>query len=216
MSAVPVSPAPSPTDLGEHPRWRPRLTHTPPAMDLATAEEAAGTMLRALGLPVDSPDLEETPRRLVHAYAELLSVPEFDLTSFDNAEEYDELVLVRDIPFRSLCEHHLLPFTGVAHVGYLPADRILGLSKLARTVEFFARRAQTQERLTTQVATELEERLLPRGVGVVVEARHTCMTIRGARADGSRTVTSALRGHLREDPSARAEFLALTREGARA
>ena len=108
--------------------------------------------------------------------------------------------MVSDIPVRSLCEHHLLPFTGVAHVGYLPGERILGLSKFARTVEFFARRAQTQERLTTEIADHLAERLQPLGLGVVVEADHTCMTLRGARAEGARTVTVALRGRLRDDP----------------
>ena len=123
-------------------------------------------------------------------------------------------MLVEDIPVQSLCEHHLLPFVGVAHVGYLPDQRILGLSKVARTVDHFARRPQTQERLTTQIARHLSDTLVPRGVGVVIEAEHTCMTLRGARAAGSRTVTSALLGHLREDPAARAEFLALTR-GAR-
>ena len=154
----------------------------------------------------------ETPRRLVDAYAELLTVPDFDLTTFDNSSGYDELVLVRDIPLRSLCEHHLLPFTGVAHVGYLPAGRILGLSKLARTVEFFARRVQTQERLTGQVADHLCDRLAPRGVGVVIEAEHSCMSLRGARAEGARTLTTVLRGHLRDDPASRAEFLSLTRD----
>jgi GTP cyclohydrolase I len=194
------------------PRWRPRITHRPATVDLVAAERAATDMLTALGLPIDTEDMFETPRRLVHAYAEMLTVPEFDLTTFSNAAGYDELVLVSDIPVRSLCEHHLLPFTGVAHVGYLPGDRILGLSKFARTVEFFARRAQTQERLTTQVADHLTERLQPRGVGVVIEAEHTCMTMRGARAEGAMTVTSMLRGRLREDPSARAEFLSLTRD----
>jgi GTP cyclohydrolase I len=194
------------------PRWRPRITHQSAAVDLDAAEHAATEMLAALGLPIDTEDMFETPRRLVHAYAEMLTVPEFDLTTFSNAAGYDELVLVADIPVRSLCEHHLLPFTGVAHVGYLPADRILGLSKFARTVEFFARRAQTQERLTTQIADHLTERLEPRGVGVVIEAEHTCMSMRGARADGATTVTSMLRGRLREDPAARAEFLSLTRD----
>jgi GTP cyclohydrolase I len=139
-------------------------------------------------------------------------VPEFDLTTFDNAAGYDELVVVSDIPLRSLCEHHLLPFTGVAHVGYLPGERILGLSKFARAVDFFARRVQTQERLTVQIAEHLQERLAPAGVGVVIEAEHTCMSLRGARAEGARTVTAALRGRLRDDPSARAEFLSLTRD----
>lgn len=194
------------------PHARLRITHQASPVDLVAAEKAAVEMLSALGLPIDSEDMFETPRRLVHAYAELLTVPDFDLTTFDNAAGYDELVLVADIPVRSLCEHHLLPFYGVAHVGYLPGDRILGLSKFARTVEFFGRRAQTQERLTTQIADHLQERLQPRGVGVVIEAEHSCMSFRGARAEGARTVTAALRGHLREDPSARNEFLSLTRD----
>jgi GTP cyclohydrolase I len=194
------------------PRSRPRITHQPAEVDLHIAERAATDMLAALGLPIDTEDMFETPRRLVHAYAEMLTVPEFDLTTFSNAAGYDELVLVSDIPVRSLCEHHLLPFIGVAHVGYFPGDRILGLSKFARTVEFFARRAQTQERLTTQIADHLTERLAPRGVGVVIEAEHTCMTLRGARAEGATTVTSMLRGRLRDDPSSRAEFLSLTRD----
>jgi GTP cyclohydrolase I len=196
-------------------RWRQRVAHAAPDVDLEVAETAAATMLAALGLPVDSDDMAETPRRLVAAYAEMLTVPDFDLTTFANSAGYDELVLVQDIPVRSLCEHHLLPFVGVAHVGYLPDDRILGLSKFARLVDFFARRAQTQERLTTQIADHLQERLAPIGVGVVIEAEHSCMSLRGARAEGARTVTSTLRGALREDPSSRAEFLALTRGGTR-
>jgi len=191
-------------------RRRPRISHQPAPVDLATAEAAATEMLAALGLPIDSEDMFETPRRLVQAYAEMLTPPEFDSTTFDNAAGYDELVLVSDIPVHSLCEHHLLPFTGVAHVGYLPDTRILGLSKFARTVEFFARRAQTQERLTTEIAEHLTDRLDPLGVGVVIEAEHTCMSLRGVRAVGTRTVTSALLGTLRTDPSSRAEFLALT------
>ena len=189
-----------------------RVTHPPREVDLEAAEAAAAHMLRALGLPVDGADMVDTPRRLVHAYAELLTVPEFDLTTFENAAGYDELVLVRDIPVRSLCEHHLLPFTGVAHVGYLPGERILGLSKLARTVEFFSRRVQTQERLTSQVADHLHDRLAPLGVGVVIEAEHSCMSLRGARATGASTVTTVVRGRLRDDPASRAEFLSLTRD----
>lgn len=196
--------------LGEA-RWRPRITQEPAPIDLARAEAAATEMLAALGLPIDSEDMFETPRRLVHAYAEMLTPPEFDSTTFSNKAGYDELVLVSDIPVHSLCEHHLLPFTGVAHVGYLPGNRILGLSKFARTVEFFARRAQTQERLTTEIAEHLTERLDPKGVGVVIEAEHTCMSLRGARAEGARTVTAALHGRLRDDPKTRAEFLSLTR-----
>jgi GTP cyclohydrolase I len=199
----------------EEPLTRPhrlRVTHPAPEVDLGAARDAATAMLVALGLPVDGPDMAETPRRLVDAYAELLAVPDFDLTTFDNGSGYDELVLVRDIPVRSLCEHHLLPFTGVAHVGYLPGDRILGLSKLARTVEFFARRVQTQERLTSQVADHLHDRLAPCGVGVVVEAEHSCMSVRGALATGASTLTTVLRGDLRHDPASRAEFLSLTRD----
>ena len=193
-------------------RSRPRITHDPAPVDLVAAERAAADMLAALGLPIDAEDMFETPRRLVHAYAELLTVPEFDLTTFDNAAGYDELVVVCDIPLRSLCEHHLLPFTGVAHVGYLPGERILGLSKFARAVDFFARRVQTQERLTVQIAEHLQERLAPLGVGVVIEAEHSCMSLRGARAEGARTVTAALRGRLRDDATARTEFLSLTRD----
>ena len=179
-------------------------------LDVATA--AAHDMLTALGLPVDSEEMVDTPRRLVQAYAELLTPEPFEMTTFPNTEAYDELVLVRDIPLRSVCEHHLLPFVGVAHVGYLPAARIVGLSKLARTVDHVARGAQTQERLTAQVADHLQQHLSPHGVGVVVEAEHTCMSVRGARAAGARTVTARLLGRVREDPATRAEFLALTRD----
>jgi GTP cyclohydrolase I len=191
--------------------WRPRVVPETATVDLDAAEDAARALLEALGQTLDEPHLAETPRRMAHAYAELLHPEAFDFTTFPNDEEYDELVLVQDIPLTSVCEHHMLPFTGVAHVGYLPGDRIVGLSKLARLVEVVARRPQTQERLTKQVADHLQERLEPRGVGVVVEAEHTCMSLRGARAVGSRTVTSTLLGLLRSDASSRAEFLALTR-----
>jgi GTP cyclohydrolase IA len=142
----------------------------------------------------------------------LLAAEPFRLTTFPNDERYDELVLARGIPFRTVCEHHMLLFTGVAHVGYLPGERILGLSKLARLVDHYAARPQTQERLTMQVARCLEANLRPRGVGVVLEAEHTCMTQRGIRALGAKTITSALLGTLRTDPRSRAEFFALTRE----
>ena len=188
-----------------------RVLHDGSRPDLVAAEAAAAAFMTALRIPLEHPDLADTPRRLAHAYAELLEVPEYDFTTFPNEEGYDELVLVQDIPVQSVCEHHLLPFRGVAHVGYLPAARIVGLSKLARTVDHFARRPQTQERLTMQVARHLDERLSPRGVGVVIDAEHSCMTLRGARAPGTRTVTSSLLGHLRHDPAARAEFLSLTR-----
>lgn len=168
-------------------------------------------LLDALGLDRTSPGLAGTPRRVADMYAELLTPAPFHPTTFPNDAGYDELVLVSDIPVAALCEHHLLPFRGVAHVGYLPGERIIGLSKIARLVEAFARRPQVQERLTTQIADWLRDHLSPRGVGVVVEAEHLCMTIRGVRAPGSRTVTSTLYGKLREDPAARQEFLALAR-----
>jgi GTP cyclohydrolase I len=152
----------------------------------------------------------DTPRRVAAAYAEMLTPRAFNLTTFPNDEGYDELVLARDIPFHSLCQHHMLPFTGVAHVGYLPGERILGLSKLARVVELFARGLQVQERLTKQVADWLQDQLDPKGVGVVIEADHLCMSLRGVQAAGSRTVTSALHGLLRSDHRSRAEFFSLT------
>jgi GTP cyclohydrolase I len=191
--------------------WRPRVVHEAGPVDLAAAEQAAADLLEALGQPINTTGMAETPRRMAHAYAEMLTVGEFDFTTFPNSEGYDELVLVEDVPVRSLCEHHMLPFVGVAHIGYLPADRILGLSKFARVVDFFSHRGQTQERLTKQIAEHLQDQLAPRGVGVVIEAEHTCMSLRGVRAVGARTVTSALFGRLRDDPSARAEFLSLTR-----
>jgi GTP cyclohydrolase I len=191
--------------------WRPRILHGVPPVDVAAAEKAAADLLVALGLPVDGGDMAGTPRRMVQAYAELLTVEPFDFTTFPNSQQYDELVLVEDIPVRSVCEHHMLPFVGVAHIGYLPDERILGLSKFARVVDCYSRRAQTQERLTKQIAEHLRDQLSPRGVGVVIEAEHSCMTLRGIRAVGSRTVTSALFGTLRDDPSSRAEFLSLVR-----
>jgi GTP cyclohydrolase I len=177
--------------------------------DLAAAERAARDFLRALGVRLDRDGLVNTPRRMAQAYAELLTPRDFDLTTFANEDGYDELVLVRDIPVASVCEHHLLPFLGRAHVGYLPGDRILGLSKLARLVELHARGPQVQERLTKQIADWLDSRLRPRGVGVVIEAEHMCMTLRGVQAVGARTVTSTLLGALREDARSRSEFLNL-------
>jgi GTP cyclohydrolase I len=186
-----------------------RVVRPRPAPDLAAAERAAAAFLTALGVDLDRDGLAATPARMARAYAELLTPREFALTTFDNDERYDELVLARAIPIRSVCEHHLLPFVGVAHVGYLPNTRILGLSKLARVVELFAHGVQVQERLTKQIAEWLTEHLEPRGVGVVIEAEHLCMTLRGVRAVGATTVTSSLLGALRDDPRSRAEFFAL-------
>ena len=179
-------------------------------IDVDAAERAVRDLLVALGRDPDSEHLDETPRRAAGALVELLSREPFELTTFPNDEHYDELVLVRDIPFRSLCEHHLLPFKGVAHVGYLPAERVLGLSKLARVVDRFASDLQTQERLTKQVADWLDQRLCPKGVGVVIEADHLCLSLRGVKAMGARTLTSSLHGVLRDDARSRQEFLALT------
>nr|WP_042181241.1 GTP cyclohydrolase I FolE [Kibdelosporangium sp. MJ126-NF4]CEL14905.1 GTP cyclohydrolase I type 1 [Kibdelosporangium sp. MJ126-NF4]CTQ96465.1 GTP cyclohydrolase I (EC 3.5.4.16) type 1 [Kibdelosporangium sp. MJ126-NF4] len=188
-----------------------RVVHEPDSgIDLAAAEDAAAAFLRALGVSTDTESLRGTPGRMARAYAELFSPRPFDLTTFPNDEGYDELVLARAIPVRSVCEHHLLPFMGTAHVGYLPGERILGLSKLARIVEYFASRPQVQERLTKQVADWLDDHLRPRGVGVVIEAEHTCMTLRGVLASGSTTVTSTLLGSLRDDARSRQEFFALS------
>jgi GTP cyclohydrolase I len=205
-------PVESDTEPATHPDLRvvsdPVLSD-PPGIDLEAAQRAAGDFLAALGVDLSREELRETPARMARAYAELFDRPPFRLTTFPNDEGYDELVLARAIPFRTVCEHHLLPFAGIAHVGYLPGDRILGLSKLARVVAHFAARPQTQERLTRQVADCLEENLRPYGTGVVLEAEHSCMTLRGARALGSSTVTSALTGTLRSDARSRAEFFAL-------
>ena len=182
-----------------------RTQHT----DVEAAATAVRALLVALGQDPDRDGLRDTPARVARAYAELLAPTPFNLTTFPNEERYDELVLVADIPFVSLCEHHLLPFSGVAHVAYVPDGRLLGLSKLPRVVDHFAGRLQLQERLTVQVAEWLMERLQPRGVGVVVQAEHTCMSLRGVRKPGTRTVTSALHGLLRDDERTRQEFLRL-------
>jgi GTP cyclohydrolase I len=187
-----------------------RVLRSDRTVDLTAAEDAVRDLLVALGHDPASEHLTDTPRRVARAYAELLTPRSFDLTTFPNDEGYDELVLARDIPFQSLCQHHLLPFHGVAHVGYIPAGRILGLSKLARVVELFARGLQVQERLTCQIAGWLEEQLEPKGVGVVLEAEHLCMSLRGVQKPGTLTVTSALHGLVRDDQRTRQEFLSLT------
>jgi GTP cyclohydrolase IA len=166
--------------------------------------------LEALGVDLTRPGMDDTPARMARAYAELFSPRPFRATHFSNEEHYDQMVLAKKIPFTSVCEHHMLPFTGVAYVGYLPGDRILGLSKLARLVEHFAAAPQMQERLTQLIAGWLAENLKPRSVGVVLEAEHTCMTLRGVQAHDARMLTSELLGDLRDDPAARAEFFALT------
>jgi GTP cyclohydrolase IA len=188
----------------------------PGSVDLPAAERAAHDLLLALGADLSDESLADTPARVARMYAELLTPNPFTATTFPNDGGYDQLVVARDIPFHSLCEHHLLPFIGVAHVAYLPGQRIVGLSKLARVVESFARALQVQERLTTQVADWLQRELAPRGVGVVLEAEHLCMSLRGIQKPGATTVTSALHGLVRDDPRTRQEFLALTQRSSRA
>ena len=179
------------------------------SIDRRAAERAAADLLAALGADLTDEGVRETPRRMVEAYAELLTPRPFRPTTFPNDEAYEELVLLRAIPFHSLCMHHMLPFHGIAHVGYLPGPRIVGLSKLARVVELFARGLQMQERLTTQIANWFQEHLAPKGVGVVLEAEHLCMSLRCIQKFGATTVTSSLRGLVRDDARTRQEFLAL-------
>lgn len=181
--------------------------------DLDRAEAAAAQMLEALGIDLALEDVKKTPRRLVKMYDELLTPTAFVPTTFENSDGYDEMVLAKSIPFTSLCAHHLLPFQGVAHVGYLPGSRIIGLSKLARVVHYFAHSLQVQERFTKQVAEWIQDQLQPRGVGVVLEAEHQCMTIRGVQARGSKTITSMMYGLLRSNVATREEFLALAGAG---
>lgn len=177
-----------------------------PAIDLPRAQAAIAEFLRALGRDETDPHLLDTPRRVAAAYAEMLTPRETSWTTFPNDDGYQGLVLVKDIPFHSLCQHHLLPFRGVAHVGYLPGTRLFGLSKLARGVERFARDLQVQERLTQQVADWLEGTLAPRGVGVVMEAEHMCMSLRGVHTAGTLTRTSVFTGLLSDDGPLRGQF----------
>lgn len=177
--------------------------------DLMAAEAAAAAFLAALGVDVDGEHTRSTPRRMARAYAELLTARPFDLATFE-AEGYAGLVLVSGIRFASLCEHHALPFTGTADVGYLPGDRIAGVSKLARLVEAAAHRPQVQERMTTQIADRLERELRPKGAAVRVCAEHLCMTLRGVRARGAVMVTSTLRGQLAHDAQLRSEWMRRT------
>jgi GTP cyclohydrolase I len=185
-------------------------------VDLARIESAVRVILDAVGEDPDREGLQETPARVARMYAEMFaglhSDPGRHLAKVFT-EEYDEIVLVRDISFCSMCEHHLLPFTGTAHIAYLPHGKVVGLSKLARVVEELSRRPQVQERLTHTIADLVEERLSARGVAVVCEATHSCMTVRGVRKPGSLCVTSAMRGMFREDPKSRAEVLGLINRG---
>jgi GTP cyclohydrolase I len=185
---------------------------TESAVDLSAIKGAVRTILKAVGEDPDRDGLLETPRRVAKMYAEMFSGLQQDPgrhleVTFE--ESYDEIVLVRDIPFTSMCEHHLLPFRGVAHVAYIPNGRVTGLSKLARVVEEVSRRPQVQERMTQTVADLIEDRLGSRAVGVIIKAEHSCMSIRGIRKTGSLTVTSTMRGAFRSDPASRTELMSL-------
>lgn len=182
--------------------------------DVEAVEQSARELLRSIGLDPDCEGLRETPRRIAAMYQELfegLNQDPVEALSVGFEEGHDEMVILREIPFYSMCEHHFLPFQGKAHVGYLPDGRIVGLSKIARALEIFARRPQVQERLTTQLAECIEDVLHARGVGVVIEAEHTCMTARGIKKPGATMVTSAMRGRFRSDANTRQEFLGLIR-----
>ena len=181
-------------------------------VDTKRIEKAVGEILLAVGEDIERDGLKKTPERVARMYAELLAGmqedPKKHLRSVFS-ENYDEIVLLRDIPFYSICEHHLMPFIGSAHVAYLPSGAILGVSKLARIVDCFARRLQAQERLTYQIADFIMNNLKPQGVAVVLEASHSCMTIRGIKKPGSVMVTSAVRGIFKRDPKSRSEIMSL-------
>lgn len=184
-------------------------------MDKQRIENAIREILSAIGEDPDREGLQETPKRVANMYAEIFAGMEDDpkrhLKIF-NESNNDEMVVVRDIPMYSMCEHHLLPFVGKAHIAYIPSDgKVIGLSKLARIVDSFSKKPQLQERLTSQIADFLEENLSPKGIAVVIEAEHLCMTMRGARAAGAKTQTSALRGIMRKDARTRAEAMSLLR-----
>jgi GTP cyclohydrolase IA len=184
----------------------------------AEAEAAVRTLIRWAGDDPDREGLLETPSRVVKAYRELFAGYDSDphdylARTFEEVAGYDELVVLRDIRVVSFCEHHMLPFLGKAHVGYLPTDRVVGISKLARVVHGFARRLQIQEKLTAEIASAIQEVLKPRGVGVVIESEHSCMTMRGVNTPGSRLTTSSLLGVVRDDPRTRQEFLEFVRDG---
>jgi GTP cyclohydrolase IA len=184
-------------------------------VDKEAIQQAVRTILRAIGESPEREGLIATPRRIAEMYEELFSGLHADpmallATGFEE-EKHKEMVIVKDIPFASMCEHHFIPFRGLAHVGYIPQGRIVGISKIARVVETLARRPQVQERLTSQIADLLMEGLRARGAAVVIDAEHLCMTIRGVKKPGSHVVTSATRGIFRENPSTRAEFLSLVR-----
>jgi GTP cyclohydrolase IA len=190
-----------------------KMRHKP---DEAEALAAVRTLIQWAGDDPDREGLQDTPRRVIKAYRELFSGYESDpreylARTFEEVGGYDELVLLRDIRLVSFCEHHMLPFLGRAHVGYLPNERVVGISKLARVVQGFARRLQIQEKLTAEIAEAIQDILKPKGVGVVIVSEHSCMTMRGVNTPGSRLTTSSLLGEVRDDPRTRQEFFELVR-----
>lgn len=193
---------------------KPPVSQSP--VSLADAEAAVRTLIEWAGDDPDREGLLDTPARVARSYKELFAGYEVEPRqylerTFEEVGGYNQLVVLKDIRFVSFCEHHMLPVVGVAHVGYLPTDRVVGISKLARVVRGYARRLQIQEKLTSQIATAIEEVLRPQGVGVVIEAEHSCMTLRGVNAPGASLTTSALLGVVRDDARTREEFLRLVR-----
>ncbi|CAN7192848.1 GTP cyclohydrolase I FolE [Phenylobacterium sp. LjRoot164] len=194
------------------------MPHSRTRPSRSDAEAAVRTLIEWAGDDPDREGLLDTPGRVVRAYEELFSGYESDPReylerTFEEVAGYDELVVLRDIRVVSFCEHHMLPFLGKAHVGYLPSDRVVGISKLARVVHGFARRLQIQEKLTSEIAGAIHDILQPRGVGVVIVSEHSCMTMRGVNTPGSRLTTSSLTGVIRDDPRTRQEFLEFVRNG---
>jgi len=187
-----------------------------PEVSAAEAQAAVRTLIRWAGDNPDREGLLDTPARVTRSYKELFAGYETDPRAylertFDEVGGYDQMVVLKDIRFVSFCEHHMLPVVGVAHVGYLPTNRVVGISKLARVVRGFARRLQIQEKMTAEIANAIHEVLKPHGVGVVIEAEHSCMTLRGVNVPGTSLTTSSLIGAFRDDPRTREEFLSLTR-----
>lgn len=194
------------------------MAHSRTRPSRSEAEAAVRTLIQWAGDDPDREGLLDTPGRVVRAYEELFAGYESDPReylerTFEEVAGYDELVVLRDIRVVSFCEHHMLPFLGKAHVGYLPSDRVVGISKLARVVQGFARRLQIQEKLTSEIAGAIHDILQPKGVGVVIVSEHSCMTMRGVNTPGSRLTTSSLTGVIRDDPRTRQEFLEFVRNG---
>src|SRR5476651_2157595 len=209
---------PSDASLSEHGRQSP-----PPAAERPSREAAEAAVRTLIAFAGDRPEREglvETPRRVIDAYEELYrgyreSPAELLDRTFTEIGKYDDFVLVRDISFNSHCEHHMMPFIGRAHIAYKPVERVVGLSKLARLVDVYARRLQTQEHLTSQIATAIEEILKPRGVAVLIEAEHMCMSMRGVEKPGASTITTQFRGAFRDDPNEQVRFITMVRGGQR-